>query len=273
MSEAQAAEAEAGALDTAAEGAASEAQSEPVETEARRLGWRPQEEFKGPADKWIDAEQFVQKGREILPIVQANNKALEKTVRDQAAKIAEMSQTLTEAKEFFGKAEKRAYEAAVRDIESRLDAAVDAGDTAAARAITKEATDLAEEMKAAPKAADPNAGIASARDAWIAENPWFENDPDLRAFAIGVGEDIKNSIEPLKQFAEIARRVKAAFPSKFENPRRTAAATVEGAPAGRRTASKGWADLPPEAKAMADRFIKSGFVKDRDAYVKSYQWG
>lgn len=237
------------------------AQSPPVEDEARRLGWRPKDEFKGDESKWIDAETFVAKGREILPIVQANNKALEK-------KVAEMEKTMAEAREFFSKSEKRAYEAALKDIEARMDAAVDAGDVATARAITKEATELAAEMKAAPKPDAPKANPVF--DSWMEENPWFNVDDDLTAYARGLSFPAGTPDD--EQLKLIAAKVKKAFPHKFENARRAQPAAVEGAANGSRKAAKGWADLPPEARAQADRFIKSGFVKDRDAYVKDYQW-
>lgn len=245
-----------------------EAQTDPVaatEAKARTMGWDPS---KGP----LSAEEFVKRGAEIGGFVKKHNAKLDRELGEARKEIAELKTTLNEAKEFFSKAEKRAYDAAKRDLESRLDAAVEAGDTAGARAITAEAAELNAEMTA-PKASNPGAQLESARSAWIAENPWFNTDPDLRAFALGVGEDIKNSIEPMAQFAEITRRVKAAFPAKFGNPRREGPASVEGAQNGRRTTAKGWADLPPEAKAMADRFIKSGFVPNREAYVKNYDFG
>lgn len=246
----------------------SEPQTDPAaatEAKARTMGW-------DPAKGALTAEEFVKRGEEIGGFVKKHNAKLERELGEARKEVAELKTTMAEAKEFFSKTEKRAYEQAKRELEARLDAAVEAGDTAAARAITVEAGELAAEMVPAPKG-KPSDPITSARDAWISDNPWFDSDPDLRAFALGIGEQIKDSIEPLKQFAEIERRVKAAFPAKFTNARREAPATVEGAPQGRRTATKGWADLPPEAKATADRFIKQGFVKDRAAYVAKYDFG
>lgn len=242
----------------------SEATPEAVEAEARKMGWDP---AKGP----LTADEYIKRGNEIGGFVKKHNEKLQRDLDKANAKLTEMGQTLEEAKTFFSKTEKRAYEAAKRDIEARLDAAVDAGDQKEVRELTREAAELEADTRA-PKA-DPNAQLASARDAWISDNPWFENDPDLRAFAIGVGEDIKATIEPLKQFAEITRRVKARFPEAFGNPRRAAPAAVEGASNRGRTATKGWADLPPEAKAQADRFIKDGYVKDRAAYAAAYDFG
>ncbi len=40
-----------------------------LETEARRQGWRPQEEYRGPAGQWRSAEDFLKRGQDILPMV------------------------------------------------------------------------------------------------------------------------------------------------------------------------------------------------------------
>ena len=38
-----------------------------AETAAREMGWRPKEEFRGEAEKWVDAETFVSRGEHFLP--------------------------------------------------------------------------------------------------------------------------------------------------------------------------------------------------------------
>ena len=35
-----------------------------TEDKARALGWRPETEYKGPKDKWVDAEEFVKRAEE-----------------------------------------------------------------------------------------------------------------------------------------------------------------------------------------------------------------
>jgi hypothetical protein len=72
---------------TPAESPASEAHNEgtyvpgeqaPPDTEvrARTMGWVPKEEYKGNPDNWRDANEFVRRGEEILPIVQERNRDL-----------------------------------------------------------------------------------------------------------------------------------------------------------------------------------------------------
>ena len=42
-----------------------------IEQTARDMGWRPQEEFRGEASKWVDAQTFVSSGENFLPILRA----------------------------------------------------------------------------------------------------------------------------------------------------------------------------------------------------------
>jgi hypothetical protein len=46
------------------------------ESEARQQGWMPQEEFKGDPDRWTDAETFVRRADEVLPILKKRDRIL-----------------------------------------------------------------------------------------------------------------------------------------------------------------------------------------------------
>lgn len=38
---------------------------------ARELGWRDKDQYKGPEDRWVEPEEFVRRGEEVLPIVKS----------------------------------------------------------------------------------------------------------------------------------------------------------------------------------------------------------
>ena len=113
----------------------------------------------------------------------------------------------------------------------------------------------------------------AAFDAFLADNPWFEDEPMMRGAALALAEQLhaEGLTEPQAQLAEVARRIRAEFAHRFENPRRRLAAAVEGAPGARRTVRGTYADLPPEAKAACDRFVKRALLT-REQFVKDYQW-
>ena len=88
-----------------------------TEYEARMFGWVPREEFRGSDDDWVDAETFVRRGKEIMPILRKNNEKLLKEL-DVAKKAAEEARTV--AKE-FREFQKQQYEKKVAEYESQLD--------------------------------------------------------------------------------------------------------------------------------------------------------
>jgi hypothetical protein len=65
--------------------------------------------------------------------------------------------------------------------------------------------------------------------------------------------------------------VKAKFPDKFENPRRKAAMHEGGGARGESKRGKSYANLPADAKATCDRFVKKGLMT-KEAYVDAYEW-
>lgn len=247
-------------------------QSEPVETKAQRLGWRPKEEFKGDETKWIDAAEFVKRGEEILPFVQANNKALERSLTEANKQIAKLQTTFKEFGEHHTKTVKAQYERALNDLKAEQAQAAAAGDVEAVQRTTEAIVDLGKEVRTdAPDLGADEAKRAHAK--FTADNPWFGTDKVMTAAARAIGDQLveEGVTDPDEQIAEIAKRVKAEFPHKFENPNRRLPGAVEGGTPARRTAGKTFSDLPAEAKATALRFEKAGIMK-RDEYVKDYDW-
>lgn len=233
-----------------------------IEARAREMGWKGKDQFKGDEKDFIDASEFVRKSEEVLPIMRAHNAKLEKQVQ-------KLERTLEKFAEHHSRTEQRAYARAMADLEARQAEAVEANDVAAVRQITKEITDLEKDAAKGSKV-DAEDG-EDLFEAWKAENPWFDKDEALQAAAIGIAEKIKNDFpDPVKQRAEVAKRVKAAFPEKFTNPRRTQPSAVEGAGAGPKTTGKSFADLPADAKAMCLSFERDIKGFKRDQYVKDY---
>ena len=131
--------------------------------------------------------------------------------------------------------------------------------------------DLEAADEAAAEAAEPP--DRAVFDAFLADNPWFEDEPTMRGAALALAEQLhaEGLTEPQAQLAEVARRIRTEFAHRFENPRRRQAAAVEGAPGARRSVRGTYADLPPEARAACDRFVKQGLLT-RDQFVKDYKW-
>ena len=72
--------------------------SDDLEAQARAMGWKPQEEFKGPAEKWVDAGEYIRRGEEVLPIVRNENRKLHDQVTALNGQIAQLTAALNESK-------------------------------------------------------------------------------------------------------------------------------------------------------------------------------
>lgn len=251
-----------------------EAGAEPeqtVEERALGMGWTPKEEFKGRPERWIDAETFVKRGEEFLPILQANNKALARETEASKKELAELRKSVSEMREFYSKSEERAYQKAVRDLQSQLEDAAANGDVEGVKAVTKEITALEKEASAKPK--DGPQDEPDVLKAWKAENAWFKPDTVMGKAAAAVADELisKGMKDPADYLPEVTKRMKAEFPEKFENPRRREPGAVEGGASAPRKGGKTRSDLPPEARSMMDKWVKQGLMTEAE-YLKGYQW-
>lgn len=238
------------------------------EARARAMGWRPADEFKGEPDKHIDAETFVKRGDEFMPILKAQNRKLLDRL-DKAEKAAK------QAAEFFSKAETRAYERALAEIRAEQEAAVESGDVAAHRAAAKKLDSLEKPTVQESAAIDQEAAAEALAD-WGRENKWYASNAILRSYADAQAEILlKSGLTPgPDHLAKVTEKVRAKFPEEFEveakpKPRSPVDGGNRVPPA---RGGKSFADLPADAKAQCARFVKMGVIKSEADYVKSYQW-
>jgi hypothetical protein len=260
---------EAGA---AAEGADQHQDTTPsFEDRALTMGWTPKEQFKGDPEKWVDAETFVRRGEEFLPFLKANNKRLEKALERSEAKLASMEQTMQRFAEHHTKTEQRAYERAVRELREQIATSSAAGDVQGVLNATDELAELQAEAKASAKPADNTPQADPEFEAWRETAQWYGKDKPLSAafdaLCAEVYEDGYRT--PKAGLKEAEKRLREQFPHKFENPNRRQPGAVEGGGAPPRKAGKTYSDLPPDAKAACDDFVKRGLLT-RETYVKDY---
>ena len=245
----------------------------PVEEKARRMGWVPKDDFRGDDAKWVDAERFVERGENELPIMRERMKKLDKTIVSLNSRIQSMNSTFGEYQTRQQKLEERAYQRAMKDITDRQRKAVESGDTTAFDAAEKEKLDL-EPPAAASGPAKPEENTDYQE--WVAENDWYLKDKEMQAYAATVSTYVqtRDGLPDGKALYDaVKEEVKLRFPDKFENKNRQRPTPVVGGgdpppPKGGKT----FDDLPKEAKAQCLRFMKDipGFTKKE--YVESHEW-
>ncbi len=252
-----------------------------VETRARAQGWVPKDEFRGPAEKWRDADEFVRKGEEELPILRERSRTLSKTVDELQRKF---SQAETERKAELARLE-RMSSVALQKQREQLEAnykfamrqAVEAGDVArfeqldgdrntAIKAFDEHVTPVAKPQQQN----HPEHEVATVQT-WTQQNPWFTADPELNAVAQAHHMRLnreKPGLSLNENLAEVTKYVRQRYADKFTPTIVTGA--VEGG--GQRMASaskaKGAGTLTSEERRVGEKFVKEGLFKDLNEYAK-----
>ena len=259
------------------------------ESEARSQGWVAKEEFRGSENDWVDAETFVRRGREIMPILRKNNEKLLKELGEAKKAAEEARQAAREFREF----QKDQFERKAKDLESQLDnlkqakrEAITQGDGDRVLAIDdamdevkEQRLEAKEELKAAEEKAKevPQVTQDPFLNEWMDKNDWFGKDSRMTGVANGLGIEIRKENPNLvgKAFLEkLDQELSETFPDKFGKKRTPN--PMEGSPNGTARPSvssgkKSYNALPAEARAACDRFTKQGLMT-REQYVAEYDW-
>jgi len=257
-------------------------------SEASAQGWVAKDDYRGNEADWVDAETFVRRGKEIMPILRKNNEKLLKELKE-ARSIAEEARTT--ARE-FQKFQKEQYERKAKDLEAQLSQlkqakrdAVSSGDGDRVVEID-DAMDLIKEDVAQAKAEanrpEPVQQSAPQPDenlqAWLDRNQWFGQDKRITDVTNALGKSITEEFPTLKGKAfldKLDEELAQTYPDKFgkktrANPMDGAGMTTQsGRPS---SAKRSYENLPTEAKAACDRFLKQGLIRNKEDYVREYDW-
>ena len=245
---------------------AQEANGRDYEAEAAEQGWTDKEGWKGPEDKWTDAQTFVERGEKIAGILKGKVERLEDKVDN-----------LTESNRKFGEYHKQTLETQrqksaerIQTLKAELEQAVTDGD---GQAYTRLNAEIDSEKREAPVANDADEWNQLAQG-WASKNEWYSTNSKLQAFADGISDRIRNEgYGGQAYFSELTRQVKENFPEEFTNPNKSKSNGVEAGGQRSTTNSKeaSYDALPADAKAACDDFVSQGFMS-RDEYVKNYEF-
>jgi len=249
------------------------------EAEARKMGWVAKEEFRGDPDKWRPAEEFLDRGKRILPIVLKDNERLQRNLDRVKDDLKELRESTKEIVEFHTQAAKREYERGRRDIEAKIEAAAANADANTVRQEMVNLDNLTKQNTPAPKKVEPSIQVDPEIQDWITKETWFNRDRALNGYAIDVYDRLQRDKPGMTQaelLAETKRQTVDKFPEKFGiNPNRENAASVatpSGGNGASRKNAKSYDNLPADAKKACDKFVKTipGYTKEK--YVADYDW-
>lgn len=265
-----------------------------IESKARQMGWVPKENFRGSEEQWVDAEEFVRRGEEILPIVRANNRKLQDQLSRQEQQIADLTKAVTESNEsltafhdYHQESLTRALADQREKLMDQLEQARESGDVRAEIKAQDQLAEVREQervLKAKPKEEPkPEPTTSQNREdpeftAWRKDNDWYGVDKKKTAFADGMAmqlrRDPENSLITGRAFYDlVAKTVEEEYAggsTQRANPDKVAGSRTTST-----SRAKSYNDMPAEAKAACDKFAKqlvgpNRAYKDMDSWRKKY---
>lgn len=261
--------------------------------EASSQGWVPKDRFRGNEADWVDADVFVKRGREILPILRKNNENLLRDLNQTKEQLKEFRETAEEFKRFQKEAYERKaaeFERQIEDLKRERAQAITDGDGQKVNALddaldeakenAKEAKLSAKEAAKAPEAAPSSTSntVDPQLQTWLDSNTWFGQDRRLTSIANGLGESLRVEFPDLKGKAFLDKLDEALvemLPEKFKEKSRRGGSPVESGSNRQSRAgggnAKSYENLPADAKAACDRYVKQKLMS-REEYVASYDW-
>lgn len=265
-----------------------------TEYEARMFGWVPREEFRGSDDDWVDAETFVKRGKEINPILRKNNEILMGKLEEKSREIESIKASVEEFKKFQKEAFERKqqeYEVQIAELKTRKKEAIAEGNGDLVVDIDDQIDAIKEEQKAAKQETKDNIQEfqQQAKEqqqqftadpelmGWLNRNQWFGSDVEMTDVANGLGAAVRKQFPHLsgRDFLDkLDEKIAEYFPHKVMGTKGRGSAVdssgdVRSSSGGKK---KSYDNLPKEAQEACDRFIKNGWIKNRQEYVDNYDW-
>ena len=140
-----------------------------VQKDAERLGWIPPSRFKGDPARFVDADIYIKRGEEVLPIVKEQNKRLHNELDSLKRESQATAQALKAAQDAIAQMEERhtvatqkAVEDARRQVKAQLAAASEAGDHEGVAELTEQLTKMRKTLGSA---------LTSVRLRWPSRSP------------------------------------------------------------------------------------------------------
>lgn len=260
-----------------------------VVKEAESQGWVPKERFRGNESDWVDADTFVKRGREILPILRKNNENLIKDLQATKEQLKEFREAAEEFKKFQREAYERKaneYEDRIREIKESRAQAISDGDGQKVNALDDALDQAKEDLKEAKQAVkevetykEPETTTQAMEpelQAWLDGNSWFGQDKRMTGIANGIGDSLRLEFPMLKGKAfldKLDEVLAEEFPNKFGEKKSPASRVESGSGRQGRGGSnaQSYDNLPADAKAACDKFVKQKLMT-KEEYVQSYDW-
>lgn len=238
---------------------------------ARVDGWVSQEEWVAqgkPETLWKPAKEFYEVGQQILPVVNAKNKRLERELQDLQGRMAK----LAKANETSLKLQQDAYE---KELKAAKAKAIRDGDGDKVNDLDDELAKIRQVRTAPQSEPTPDPITAEAFQQFRNRNPWYGTDRGMSVYADVIAEEIKAQ-DPSISGPELLLKTEFKVKEKFnmatpvsKKPTATAVEPSTRAPT-KPASKKSYEALPSEAKQACDNLLRAVPASQRDSFKTRY---
>lgn len=246
--------------------------------QAWNQGWRPQDLFvgknrDGSSREWVDHKTFLERAKNNLPVVNDRNRELAKEIDKLKEELKNQKKALTEA-------EKRGYEKALVEIETKQRAAVEIGDVDEFEKLKKEEREIMKKLPTVEVVEDfieqqPQQQSFLPQDQevlndWQARNMWIRTDAKLAAYAIESEKQLlkdKPYLTLRERLDIVEQEVKEVFYNKFNTPKPDSmfSSQATGGFGSSEPKTKSFSDLPDAARKTCESLIKLRGIDQKGA--------
>lgn len=277
-----------------------ETEAPSYEAEARKQGWKPQDEFPGPAEKWRPADEFVERGNRDPAILRSRVEKLDRANEALQRRLEEQQQDFGQRFDRLSRTQEMALQRQREQLESQFSSvkrqAVDTGDTELYDRVEQQERetrkawadeDKQQQEPVRQREAPQTPAVQPEVKAWIDRNStWYNKDPVLTDEAEAFEEYLaktKPGLSLEERLEETRKHVVNQFPHKFGrkpqmngNGQQRSGSPVDGGQRqpGSSGDDHGFSQLPSEARQQFKTFVKEGVFEDtaaaRSEYAKYY---
>lgn len=233
-------------------------ESNPIETRARELGWRPKEEFSGDEDNFVDAKEFVQR------------QPLFEKIEHQSRELKNVKKSLDALKGHYTQVREVEYQRALAALQASKAEAINEADGNRAVAIDAQIDKAKSEFQRIRQAdvADAPENDPTEFVSWKAQNAWYEKDESMRMLADSYGSKLaREGMTPPEVLKAVAKKVKAEFPHKFVNPNKANAPDVGVSDNSGRSSSNERFELSDMERNIMNTLVRDGTMT-KEQYIK-----
>lgn len=230
-------------------------------------GWKPQEEWQGDPDNWVDAKEFNRRG-ELMGKITSQNR-----------KITELNTAMKRMHEMMVHTNEQAYQQALQELASQREQALNDGDTDQVKSIESKAKQVMDGLETSRKEVKEKYSLPETPayfDEWLDANPWYNQDEERTAYAnslanqkISKAQSQGKEIDRQALLEDIAKKVNKVFssnnnqasPDVLGSSKHT---SVKGVPRG-----KGISSLRQDEQQIARTIMQTTGMTEAE-YMKSY---